>query len=120
MKVLVCGGRDFGDEAMIEHYLRRIVLRYGKVEIVHGAALGADRVAGLVAKRMGLKVHEHPARWDVLGLGGWVCPPTSSPAIQPQKDTSDDLCARERREADSLHPENFTFSSKDERSTDRD
>lgn len=35
--------------------------------IVHGAARGADRIAGQEAQKAGLRVEEHPANWDLHG-----------------------------------------------------
>lgn len=43
MKVLVCGGRDFADEAAVTLVLGRL-LRPGDV-VVHGAARGADSMS---------------------------------------------------------------------------
>jgi hypothetical protein len=60
MRVVVCGSRDWTDERMIVHVLRRLPQ---VTTIVHGAARGADRIAGAVAKRFGMDVEEWPANW---------------------------------------------------------
>lgn len=61
MKVLVCGSRDLVDQAPIERELRK--LPPGTI-IIHGAARGADNIAGYVAKRLGFIVRPYPADWD--------------------------------------------------------
>lgn len=64
MKVLVCGGRDFTNtqllvEALLEvHKLITITL------VIHGAAKGADSMAGEWARAMGIKETPFPADWD--------------------------------------------------------
>jgi hypothetical protein len=58
-RVLVCGSREWGDRALIEQVLRA----HGPAVIVHGAARGADRIAGSVADRLGWPVEPHPADW---------------------------------------------------------
>ena len=40
---------------------------YGPAVIVHGAARGADRLAGRVAQALGWPVEEHPADWTRYG-----------------------------------------------------
>ncbi len=46
MKALVCGGRDYEDRARVEKVLDAAVERLGLTSIVHGAARGADGLAG--------------------------------------------------------------------------
>jgi YspA, cpYpsA-related SLOG family len=58
-RVLVCGSRDWTDQALIA----RVLPDYGPAVIVHGAARGADRLAGRVARACGWPVEEHPADW---------------------------------------------------------
>ena len=65
MKFLVCGGRDFNDEGMVRAVLGRL-LRPGDV-VVHGAARGADSLAGKVAREMGNEVRPYPANWRLHG-----------------------------------------------------
>jgi hypothetical protein len=62
-RVLVCGSRGWSDRALIE----RILLANGPAVIVHGAARGADRIAGEVARGLGWPVEEHPADWHRHG-----------------------------------------------------
>ena len=62
-RVLVCGSRDWTDQALIV----RVLPDYGPAVIVHGAARGADRLAGRVARALGWPVEEHPAAWTQYG-----------------------------------------------------
>lgn len=55
IRILVCGGRDFGnddfaDRAWLFRVLTSIHRRVRIAEIIHGAARGADSLAGMWAK----------------------------------------------------------------------
>ena len=50
MRVIVCGGRDFDDAALLEHTLNRLHSERGIRVIIHGAARGADSLAGAWAR----------------------------------------------------------------------
>lgn len=67
--LLVCGGRDFEDQAVVDHHLDRYLAAHPALRIIHGAAPGADRLAGDWAKRRGVKCREFPANWDPTGTG---------------------------------------------------
>lgn len=61
MRVIVCGSRGWKDRDQIAHILSSLP---GDTTIVHGAARGADRLAGDVAERdCGFKVEQYPADW---------------------------------------------------------
>jgi hypothetical protein len=64
MKILVCGSRNWTDRTAIENELLKLPL--GST-IIHGAAKGADRLAGEVAKEVGLQVVEFPPDWNKYG-----------------------------------------------------
>lgn len=64
VKVLICGDRNWADKAFIRKKMR--ALEPGTV-VVHGAAKGADLLAGEVAEEMGFEVHPYPAAWSVFG-----------------------------------------------------
>jgi len=64
VKVLICGARDWSDKAFIKLKMQK--LKAGTI-VVHGAARGADSLAGEVAEEMGLEVHPYPAAWGVFG-----------------------------------------------------
>ena len=64
-RLLITGGRDFTDAAVIEGALMDIEQRPDV--IIHGDAAGADRVAGQVAAKLGLEVWKFPANWARYG-----------------------------------------------------
>lgn len=69
-RVLVCGGRDYTDAnriwSVLDHYLREA----DNFEcLIHGAAKGADSVAGEWAVARSVPVEAFPADWTGLGQG---------------------------------------------------
>ena len=65
VKILVCGSRHWTKRAPIEAQLRR--LAPGDV-VVHGAHWqGADAIADVVARELGLVVRRYPAEWSKYG-----------------------------------------------------
>jgi hypothetical protein len=62
--VLVCGARDWTDRATIREWIAK--LPKGSI-VVHGAAPGADTIAGEEARALGMIVLEYPADWANLG-----------------------------------------------------
>lgn len=66
-RLLVCGGREFSDRGYLENFLDTLQDGEGFTTLIHGAARGADRLAGMWAKSRGLKVIEVPAEWDRYG-----------------------------------------------------
>ena len=82
--VLVCGGRDYDKKDELEFVLDFVLdklqtlLMSGTflhnenpmdcITIIHGAARGADSLAGEWAESRGLKVKEFPADWDKYGI----------------------------------------------------
>lgn len=66
--VLVCGGRDYTDEAKVFSTLDVIHARYqDRLLIVQGAARGADLLAEKWAKERQVPYLGVPARWDRMG-----------------------------------------------------
>lgn len=63
-RVLICGDRHWTDEFLINMVLN--TMPPGTV-IIHGAAPGADKIAGRIAEAMGLTVEPYPAEWDKYG-----------------------------------------------------
>lgn len=63
MKVLVCGDRNWTDYGSIKYAL----LYVGATHVVEGDARGADRIAGEVAKDLGLELSVYPADWGKYG-----------------------------------------------------
>lgn len=62
-RILVCGGRNYAD---IDH-MRRVLFALDPSEICHGAASGADSLAGIVGREMQIIVTRFPADWDTHG-----------------------------------------------------
>ena len=63
MKVLVCGGRDYGDF----HYLASILNEYEIDTIIHGNARGADSLAERYGQIHGIPIERYPANWKKHG-----------------------------------------------------
>ena len=64
MKVLVCGDRNFNDEAM----LWTILDRHGDItEIIEGEARGADTLARIYGEENDIEVKKFPADWETYG-----------------------------------------------------
>lgn len=65
MKVLVCGDRNWNDPKLIKLRLKKLSRN---TIIIHGAARGADTLAGIAAKELGMEVIEFPAKWNIYGI----------------------------------------------------
>ena len=67
MRVLVCGDREWTHETTIRRRLQQLPR---DATIVHGAARGVDRLAAVIARRLGWsaeQIEAFPAEWDRLG-----------------------------------------------------
>lgn len=64
LRVLVCGSRTWTSELEIRSVLKDLPR---DTTVIHGGADGADRLAGVVARSMGMRVEEYPANWKSLG-----------------------------------------------------
>lgn len=68
MKVLVCGGRDYGDINYVVGVLDTIHTVEGPISaIIHGNAPGADTIAGAWAMSRDVEMEVFPAHWDLHG-----------------------------------------------------
>lgn len=70
MIVLVCGSRDWTDREAIERALGAVAAKLPPsldVTVLHGAARGADQLAGEVANDYSFTVREFPADWRRYG-----------------------------------------------------
>ena len=66
MKVLVCGSRDFADEKLLFDALD-VAHEFGPItQVIHGAARGADTLAGEWAEGR-IPVRAFPAKWGEYG-----------------------------------------------------
>ena len=67
MRILVCGGLDFCDQALLARSLERL-LRDGTFSLlIHGNASGADRLASQWAHDRGIDQVSYPANWVAHG-----------------------------------------------------
>lgn len=64
MKVLVCGSRHFNDYGLLKETLDA---NSGITQIIHGAARGADTLAGRYGEEIGIPVRSFPADWNQYG-----------------------------------------------------
>lgn len=76
MRILITGSRNWTDrqaledaifEAIAEHYAEQGAVDHKDITIVHGAAPGADELAGGVADDWGFVNEPHPADWKKYG-----------------------------------------------------
>lgn len=67
MRVLVTGDRNWNDFDYITATLSAMRQTHGLTEICHGAARGADTLAGQAAKNLGIPSTEFPANWKKHG-----------------------------------------------------
>jgi len=67
MRVLVCGGRAFVDQALLEEVLDRLHHARVFTVLIEGDARGADRMAGAWAEAQGIAHEVFRADWDGLG-----------------------------------------------------
>lgn len=67
-KVVVAGGRDFNDYNLLKNTLDHLLQnKLPDVEIVSGAARGADSLGEKYAHEKNLSLHRKPADWDRYG-----------------------------------------------------
>lgn len=64
IRILVCGDRNWINKKIIK---KRLISLPNNSTIIHGAARGADSIAGLVAKELNFRVEEYPADWENHG-----------------------------------------------------
>lgn len=68
MRLLITGSRSWTNRRVIEAAIATATWRDSpNVIVVHGAARGADTLAGEVARERDLLVEEHPADWGRFG-----------------------------------------------------
>jgi len=69
MLVLVCGSRSWGDPLVIKLRLQRLPRG---ARIIHGGARGADTIAALYARALGIPETAYPAKWREQGKAAGV------------------------------------------------
>lgn len=62
-RLLVCGARDYGDRDAVFAALDRAHAKRPVSVLIHGAARGADTLAGEWAKARGIAPDPYPAAW---------------------------------------------------------
>ena len=67
MKVIIAGGREFTDYDKLRSYCDYILQNQKDVEIVSGAARGADILGEKYARERGYRITQSPANWDKYG-----------------------------------------------------
>ena len=71
MRVLVCGDRKWDDKKFINKILWEYYHIAQELEddfvVIHGAAKGADSIAGEIAREQGVKEFVFPAKWEKHG-----------------------------------------------------
>ena len=65
MRLLVCGDRNWKDQEAI----KRALVTLGPEVVIHGAAKGADSLAGEVANDLNIATEVYPAQWSLYGKG---------------------------------------------------
>ena len=66
-KVIVAGGRDFTDYALLQSTMQHLLSEKSDIEIVSGVARGADSLALQFAAQNHLPVKKFPANWHLCG-----------------------------------------------------
>ncbi len=67
-RILFCGDRNWNDYHTIREVISQLVSQYGdEIAIIHGAARGADHMAGQAALAEELTVWSEPAKWAKHG-----------------------------------------------------
>jgi len=73
MRILVCGGRNFKNQSLLNATLDRLLKTWGTIDVViEGDARGADRMAGYWARRNRIDNLKYPAAWGDLDAPGAV------------------------------------------------
>jgi hypothetical protein len=67
MRVLVCGGREYADQARVNAVLTPLLEQFPDLEIIEGGATGADTCARLWAQHQNVPVQTFPANWKLYG-----------------------------------------------------
>ena len=67
MKVVIAGSRQFNDYELLSSKLDNFFKNHTDIEIVSGAARGADQLGERYAREKGYKLTRFPADWDRHG-----------------------------------------------------
>jgi hypothetical protein len=68
VRLLITGDRGWSDRETMMRVIYGIFKQYGgQFTVIHGNARGADKMAGEIARELGLDVLVFPAEWDKYG-----------------------------------------------------
>jgi hypothetical protein len=67
MKVIIAGSRNFNDYETLKEVCDFMLSRQNEIEIVSGAARGADLLGEQYANEKGFKIKRFPADWNQYG-----------------------------------------------------
>lgn len=67
MRVLVCGGRAYGNRPRVNEVLDKLHSELGVSTMIDGAARGADQLAHEWALSVGVATERYPADWENQG-----------------------------------------------------
>lgn len=73
LRMIIAGGRDFTDYAMLKENVKRVLLDFvrthpcNRIKIISGHANGADKLGERFSEEFGLEVIKLPANWDKYG-----------------------------------------------------
>ena len=67
LKIIIAGGRDFNNYDLLKYTCDYLLKDQLNVEIVSGAAKGADSLGEQYAKEKGYLIKQFPADWDAHG-----------------------------------------------------
>ncbi len=71
MRLLICGDRDWTDQVLVNIIISRMAKQ--PIEcVIHGEAIGADRMGAYAARQCGLKVIGFHPDWDTYGKAAGV------------------------------------------------
>lgn len=66
-RVLICGGRDFSNYALLHATLTKLDIERVFTSVITGGARGADDLGRMWAHRRAIPVTEYPANWTKHG-----------------------------------------------------
>ncbi len=64
MKVLITGGRNYTNQALVNQVLDALLVRYPAMVLIHGDAKGADTLGRMWAECHSVPHVPYPAEWD--------------------------------------------------------
>ncbi len=67
MKIIIAGGRDFNNYDLLRESCDYFLQNQLEIEIVSGAANGADKLGERYAEERGHQIKKFPAEWDKYG-----------------------------------------------------